>query len=104
MYACDCSVILSLDVLSRFNFPRGLEESNSRVFLTVSFGDEVVVFISFCFLADSGCLCHRASDKLISLSEDPCQLDVFSTFLPLCVKVIPISEIYPPLKILMSVF
>ena len=46
-------------------------QSNSRAYLIASFADEVVVFVCFCFLAVGGRLCHRASDKITSLSEDP---------------------------------
>ena len=54
-------------------FGDGLDESSSCASLTDSFDDEVMVSVSFCFLAAGGRLCHRGSDKLSSLSEDPCQ-------------------------------
>ena len=64
----------------------------------------MVVSVSFCFLAVGGLLCHRGSDKLSSLSEDPCQLDVFSSFLLRGSKVLTSSGMNPPLKLLTSVF
>ena len=97
---CLCRSFFSIFVVSSLNIIFGkFFTGGSLASLTVFFGDEVVVVaVCFCFLAVDGRLCHRGSDKLSSLSEVPCQLDDFSSFLPRGVNVLTSSGINPPLK------
>ena len=75
-------VASSLNTIFRKLFNDGFDERSSRASLMDSFNDELLMSVLFCFLAVGGRLCHSGSDKLSSLSEDPCHLDVFSSFLP----------------------
>ena len=76
-----------------------LDERSSSAPLMDFFNDELPVFVTFCFLAVRGGLCHHGSDKLSSPSHDPCLLDVSSSFLPRGSKVLTSSGMNPPLKL-----
>ena len=83
----------------------GFEESSSLASLTVSFGDEVDVVASvFRFSVVGGYLCHRGSDRFSSLSDDTCQFEDFSSFLPCGVRDLTSSGINHPLKLFNSCF